>query len=52
MNIIQVKVDVLRQAHIDIAAVPLAVPDLAEVRALAEQLHQEGTLALTPSGSA
>ena len=42
MNIIQVKVDVLRQAHIDIAAVPLAVPDLAEVRALAEQLHGEG----------
>lgn len=42
MNIIQVKVNVYHDENADIAAVPVAVPDLAAVRTLAEQLHREG----------
>ena len=42
MNIIQVKVNVYHQENDDITAVPVAVPDLADVRVVAEQLHREG----------
>lgn len=42
MNIIQVKVHAHDQESGDTATVPIAVPDLADVRAVAEQLHREG----------
>ena len=42
MNIIQVKVHVHQQDNADTTAVPVAVPDVAAVRALAEQLHRDG----------
>ncbi len=42
MNIIQIKVNVHHQDTGDTATVPVAVPDLVAVRALAEQLHREG----------
>ena len=42
MNIIQVKVNVHHQENGETAAVPVVVPALAAVRAVAEQLHREG----------
>jgi len=41
MNIVQIKVNVHHQEDADATAVPVAVPDLAAVRALAERLHRE-----------
>lgn len=42
MNIIQIKVNVHHQEDADATTVPVAVPDLATVRILAERLHRGG----------
>lgn len=42
MNIVQIKVNVHNEDNPDAAAVPVAVPDLTAVRALADQLHAQG----------
>lgn len=42
MNIIQIKVNIHHQEAYDVATVPVVVPDLADVRVVAEQLHREG----------
>ena len=42
MNTVHVKVDVHHNDDNNVAIVPIAVPDLAAVRALADRLHAEG----------
>ena len=42
MNTIHVKVDVHRNSDHQAVVVPVAIPDLEAVRALAERLHAEG----------